>query len=167
LDLAILTCTERKRKEKMTDEEKELIGYCGYNCHLCDARSEETKVRQKLVDAWRKYLGHEHYTAENVFCVGCKNEGPHADKECKARVCAIEKGMGSCALCDDFPCDKMRHLMAIEKGMFIFGYKNFGQISEEDYNLCMRQWNSVPNLYKTLLEADKLPEWLKEREKKE
>jgi len=59
----------------------------------------------------------------------------------------------------------MSHLMAIEKGMFIFGYKKFGQISEEDYNLCMQQWNSVPNLYKILLEAGKLPEWLRKREK--
>jgi hypothetical protein len=48
--------------------------------------------------------------------------------------------------------------------MFIFGFKNFGQISKEDYNLCMRQWDSVPNLYNILLEAGRLPEWLKKRE---
>ena len=148
----------------MAEEVDKLIGYCGYNCHLCAARSEDIEVRQKMVDAWRKYLGHENYTAENVYCVGCKNEGPHPDKACKARACAIEKGVESCALCDEFPCDKMRHLMAIEKGMFIFGFKNFGQISKEDYNLCMRQWDSVPNLYKILLEAGRLPEWLRKRE---
>ena len=56
-----------------------LISYCGYNCHLCAARSEDIAVRQKLVDAWCKYLGHEKYTAENVYCVGCKNEGPHPE----------------------------------------------------------------------------------------
>jgi hypothetical protein len=54
--------------------------------------------------------------------------------------------------------------MGIEKGMFIFGFKNFGQISKEDYNLCMRQWDSVPNLYKILLEAGRLPEWLRNRD---
>jgi hypothetical protein len=107
------------RRSKIAEEVDKLIGYCGYNCHLCAARSEDIAVRQKLVDAWRKYLGHENYTAENVYCVGCKNEGLHADKACKARACAIEKGVESCALCDEFPCDKMRHLMAIEKGMFM------------------------------------------------
>ena len=107
----------------MAERSDKLIGYCGYNCHLCAARSEDIAVRQKLVDAWRKYLGHEQYTPENVYCVGCKNEGPHPDKECKARSCAIEKGLESCALCDEFPCDKMRHLMAIEKGMLFSDLK--------------------------------------------
>ena len=44
----------------MAEEVDKLIGYCGYNCHLCAARSEDIAVRQKLVDAWRKYLGHEN-----------------------------------------------------------------------------------------------------------
>ena len=57
----------------MGEAADKLIGYCGYNCHLCAARSEDIVVRQKLVDAWRKYLGHKNYTAENVYCVGCKN----------------------------------------------------------------------------------------------
>ena len=27
---------------------KEMIGYCGYNCHLCAARSDDPALRQKL-----------------------------------------------------------------------------------------------------------------------
>ena len=54
--------------------------------------------------------------------------------------------------------------MAIEKGMFVFGFKNFGKISKEEYHLCMRQWNSVPNLYNILLDVGRLPEWLRKRE---
>ena len=38
---------------KMAEEVDKLIGYCGYNCHLCAARSEDIAVRQKMVDAWR------------------------------------------------------------------------------------------------------------------
>ena len=53
----------------MTKKRDKSIGYCGYNCHLCAARSEDIEVRQKMVDAWRKYLGHKNYTAENVYCV--------------------------------------------------------------------------------------------------
>ena len=55
----------------MVKKADKLIGYCGYNCHLCAARSDDIEVRQKMVDAWRKYLGHKSYTAENVYCVGC------------------------------------------------------------------------------------------------
>jgi len=53
------------------NEITEMIGYCGYNCYLCAARSEDPAVRQRLVDGWRKLFGHEMYTAENVKCDGC------------------------------------------------------------------------------------------------
>jgi len=86
---------------------EKMVGYCGYNCHLCAARSDDPEVRQKLVDGWRKIYGHEHYTVENVHCVGCRAEGHHADLECKARPCAVERGVDSCAACDDFPCDNI------------------------------------------------------------
>lgn len=34
---------------------EKMIGYCGYNCHLCAARSDDPAVRQKLLDGWKKY----------------------------------------------------------------------------------------------------------------
>ena len=43
-------------------------------------------------------FGHENYTAENVRCDGCKAGGRLADKECKARPCAIERGGGELRL---------------------------------------------------------------------
>lgn len=52
---------------------KEMIGYCGYNCHLCAACSDDKELRQKMVDGWRKIFGLEMYTAENVCCDGCKS----------------------------------------------------------------------------------------------
>ncbi|MBU0494958.1 MAG: DUF3795 domain-containing protein [Chloroflexi bacterium] len=54
----------------------EMIDYCGYNCHLCVARSDDPALRQQLVDGWRKFFGYENYTAENVRCDGCRCEGP-------------------------------------------------------------------------------------------
>jgi len=32
----------------------QMIGYCGYNCHLCATRSDDPAVRQKLVHGWRE-----------------------------------------------------------------------------------------------------------------
>ena len=39
-----------------------MIGYCGYNCHLCAARSNDPVVRQKLVDG-------KHLAASNFWPV--------------------------------------------------------------------------------------------------
>jgi hypothetical protein len=139
---------------------EKMIGYCGYRCHLCAARSEDPAVRQKLVDGWRRIFGHQHYTAENVFCEGCKSDGKIADKECKARPCAREKGLDSCVHCDEFPCKKVSHLLASKEGMFIFCRPAAATLTKEEYELCMRQFVSMPDLVEMLLKEGKLPEWI-------
>jgi hypothetical protein len=139
-----------------------MIGYCGYRCHLCAARSPDPAIRQKLVEGWKRLFGHQHYTAENVYCVGCKNEGKVADQQCKARPCAQEKGVNSCVECDEFPCDKMKHLMATREGMFIFCLPRTTHLTKKDYELCMRQFESMPELIKKLVQSGKLPPWTEE-----
>ena len=137
-----------------------MIGYCGYNCHLCAARSDDPAVRQELVDGWRKLFGHQNYTAENVRCDGCLADGRLADKQCKARPCAIERGISNCAFCDDFVCDKVGHLLSSREGLLIFLNKKMGVASERDYNLCARQFESMPNMVQMMVEAGKLPDWI-------
>ncbi|MBN1919104.1 MAG: DUF3795 domain-containing protein [Verrucomicrobia bacterium] len=141
----------------------DMIGYCGYSCHLCAARSDDPAVRQRLVDGWRKIFGHEQYTAENVKCDGCRSDGRVADVNCQARPCAIERGLESCAACDDFMCDKMRHLMGSREGLLVFMRPRFAGVSEEEYTLCARQFESMPNLIKALVKAGKLPGWAADR----
>ena len=121
---------------------KKMLGRCGYRCDLCAARSDNPEIRQKLVDGWRKYLGHQMYTAENVRCDGCMNEGRLADKNCPIRPCAIEKGVENCAYCDDYPCEKLKDFIC-SREKFI---KRLSEISDEDYNLCLRQFESEPEL---------------------
>jgi hypothetical protein len=136
---------------------EEMLGYCGYDCNLCAARSDDREVRQKLVDGWRRFFGHEKYTAENVRCDGCRADGRLADKECKARSCVRERDVESCAYCGDFPCDNLKPLMATREGMLIHCYPETASITAEEYNLCMRQFESMPNLLRLLVEAGKLP----------
>jgi hypothetical protein len=119
-------------------------------------------VRQRLVDGWRKIFGHEHYTAENVQCDGCLSDGRIADKDCKARPCARQRGVESCTHCDEFPCDKMKFLMASREVMMLWGYPKTASVTEEEYHLCMRQFESMPNLVKSLVESGRLPSWLGE-----
>ena len=144
-----------------------MMGYRGYSCHLCAARSDDPAVRQKLVDGWRKYFGHQNYTAENVKCDGCLSDGRVADQVCQARPCAQEKGVENCAYCDEFPCDKMKNLMATREGMLIWGYPRTANVTEEEYNLCMRQFDSMSNLLEMLADAGKLPGWVAGRSDKE
>jgi len=140
--------------------EEEMISYCGYSCHLCAARSNDPAVRQQLVDGWRKIFGHQMYTAENVRCDGCLNDGRHADKSCKARPCAIERGEKNCAYCEKFACDKVKHLLGNRDGMLIFGSLKSGPVTKEEYDLCMRQFVSLPNIIKMLVKAGKVSEWV-------
>jgi hypothetical protein len=140
----------------------DMLGYCGYNCHLCAARSDDPQVRQRLVDGWRKYLGHQNYTVENVRCDGCKSDGRLADQQCRARPCAKERGVESCALCNDFPCDKMKQLVASRDGLLLWCYPGTAGITEEEYNLCMRQFDSMPNLLGMMAHSGRIPAWVLE-----
>jgi hypothetical protein len=148
----------------MSNQKEKMIGYCGYNCYLCVARSDDITLRQKLVDAWRKYLGHEMYTAENVACEGCKSKGDKiADKNCEARPCAREKGFESCAQCDDFPCDKVKNLLASSVRMLTYGAGRLKDMTEEEFDLAIQQWNSMPNLVRILVEEGRLPSFVLDR----
>ena len=120
---------------------EKIVARCGYRCDLCAARSDNPAVRQKLVDAWRKYYGHTQYTAENVRCGGCSSE-KRADMNCQVRPCAIAKGLENCAQCDQCPCDKLRPLCSSPH----FNFVRYGDVPQEDYDLAMRQFDNVPEL---------------------
>lgn len=123
---------------------KKELSCCGYRCDLCAARSDDSRVRQKLVDGWRKYFGHKHYTVENVRCDGCLHNGRLADKNCPVRACVMERKLKNCAYCIEFPCKLLKKVMCSRKEL----QERFGDIPEEDFNLCMRQFISYPVLMK-------------------
>ncbi len=147
----------------MTD----MISFCGYRCDQCAARSDDLEVRRRLVEGWRKYLGHQNYTAENVRCDGCRMGGRLADKNCQARPCALARGVESCACCDDFVCEKVGRLLSERLGTLIFLHKRMKDITEEEYDLCIRQFENMPNLVKILVQAGKLPAWVEKGEDRE
>jgi len=137
-----------------------MTGYCGYRCDLCAARSDDPEVRRRLVDGWRRIFGHQEYTAENVRCDGCRADGRLADRSCQARPCARERGEDLCALCEDFPCDKVRHLIGAKAEMLI----RRPWVTREEYELCMRQFDSMPGIVRAMVAAGRLPAWAAEAE---
>ena len=97
---------------------------------------------------------------DNVRCDGCKGDGRLADKQCRARPCAVERGVESCAQCDDFVCDKVRILLGSRETMLINRHKNLTDLTEDEYDLCMTQFDALPGLITQLMKAGKLPGWL-------
>jgi hypothetical protein len=139
---------------------EKMIGYCGYNCHLCAARSDDPAIRQRMVDGWRRIFGYENYTAQNVKCDGCRSDGKIADTSCKARPCARERGVESCAQCDEFACSKVKDLIASREGMLVRGFPRTSSLTEDEYSLCMRQFDSLPGLLEQLAALGRLPAWV-------
>lgn len=138
-----------------------MVSYYGNNCHLCAAMSGDVAVRQKLVDAWRKIHHHEMYTAENVKCDGCRSNGKLADPLCKIRSCVTDKELASCAECDEFPCDKIGSFIQHRCEMMLWGHNKMPPLSEEEFKLAILPFDSLENLTRALIDAGKLPEWLR------
>ncbi len=85
-----------------------------------------------------------------------------ADKQCKARPCAIERGVKNCAYCEEFVCEEVGHLLASREGLLIFCHPKDGPVTQEEYELCVRQFDSMPNIVRMLADARKLASWVKE-----
>lgn len=99
--------------------------------------------------------------ADNVRCDGCRSDGRLADTECQARPCAIERDVENCALCDDFVCKKVGHLLGSREGLLIFCRPEGDPVTKEEYELCVRQFDSMPNIVRILADAGKLAAWVR------
>jgi hypothetical protein len=53
----------------------------------------------------------------------------------------------------------MRHLMAAREGLLIFCVRDKESVGEEEYDLCARQFESMPNLVRRLVREERLPSW--------
>jgi hypothetical protein len=123
---------------------EEILTRCGFRCDLCPAYDGNLRTvddRRKISDGWFKYYGFR-IAAEEIGCVGCWNEGKHADTQCPIRPCVIEYNLENCAYCKDFGCEKLKSRMdaidAIEK--------KFPDLPADDYNLFIRPYKSRERL---------------------
>lgn len=82
---------------------------CGDRCPIYRATaSDDRTVKRAVAELWTKEMG-QPFTADDVFCHGCKIEGKPQNKallKCAVRQCAIGRQMGSCSRCGDLKaCD--------------------------------------------------------------
>lgn len=86
------------------------LSVCGLNCATCDfmRAGQGDKAKQKEIIDWFKRDFDEEITPEETMCMGCR--GPretHWSPDCALRNCAIERGVTSCYMCEDFICSKL------------------------------------------------------------
>jgi hypothetical protein len=57
----------------------------------------------------------------------------------------------------------MSKLMGTTIGLLAFLSPKLKDITEEEFNFCVPQWNSMPNLVRKLVEEGKLPKFVLDR----
>ena len=88
-----------------------MIAACGLDCAGCDAyvatQAGDLLALEGVVEKWTKEYNAPGMTVENIQCDGCMAEGRKIGHcaECKMRLCAIERGLPTCAACPDYACE--------------------------------------------------------------
>jgi len=95
--------------------EKALVAACGGYCGGCPDYlayvNNDEKLKKKLAEEISKELS-MNVKPEDIGCLGC--HGPiHRPwcASCSIQQCTEEKGILTCAFCDEFPCEKLENIM--------------------------------------------------------
>jgi len=105
-------CMEQNRRARKT------LSMCGLDCAACPAfiahKANDQALRVKTAAEWSKQFG-VALKPEDINCVGClKTEGVQighcADRE--IRKCGLARKVRNCALCPDYPCEKIDRFVA-------------------------------------------------------
>jgi hypothetical protein len=97
----------------------EMIAYCGIQCDKCDTfiatKHDDNTKRQEIASKWSKQFNSE-FTPDQINCVGCKSEdGPlfFYCSSCEIKKCATQKGVLTCAHCEDFGCETLEQFLQL------------------------------------------------------
>jgi hypothetical protein len=92
--------------------------YCGLNCRECNAyiatMNDDDELRTSVAKKWDSpdYL----VSKEDINCIGCRIEpGAHFKwcGSCAVRKCASERGVETCAHCDDYVCSTLKEWLTM------------------------------------------------------
>ena len=100
----------------------QMIAYCGLDCGQCPAleatRMDDDAERARVAEMWSQEFGAD-IKPEDINCDGCLVENGRLFNYCRVceiRACSRDRGLSSCAVCDDYGCEKLTkfHDMAPE-----------------------------------------------------
>ena len=127
------------------------ICYCGLYCENCSVKAKIEPAARVLYNEM-KTAGFEEvihlipggdgfwpflkHMAEIGTCTSCREGG--SDPGCAIRICASDKGVEMCALCDCYPCDLISGFQkkhpALEKDNILMrdkGMEAWGKLQDE------------------------------------
>ncbi len=94
------------------------LAMCGLDCAACPAyvayKTNDQALREKTAAEWSKQFN-VPMKAADINCVGClKTKGPQIQHcaECEIRKCGLARKVRNCALCADYPCEKINGFIA-------------------------------------------------------
>jgi len=100
-----------------------VIGFCGLVCSECEAytatQSRDLEALERIAAVAREQYGAPDATAENVRCDGCPGETEHKVAycaTCDVRSCAVERGVTTCADCEEYGCERVSRFWANAPG---------------------------------------------------
>lgn len=118
----------------------QLIGCCGLDCEKCEARiatiTNNNALREKTATLWTK-LNKVTITPEMINCTGCRIKGaktPFCDKLCSVHNCVREKGLDTCAECEQLDGCKTLGLIAINSPIIIENLKKLRNVKQDENN---------------------------------
>jgi len=105
-------CLEPSRREIT------MVAMCGLDCAGCPAfiarKTDDQALRVKTAAEWSTQYN-AAFRPEDINCVGCLQvEGAHIGhcSECEIRKCGLARKVENCALCSDYPCEKIAKFLA-------------------------------------------------------
>ena len=97
-----------------------LIAPCGLDCAQCEAykltQSNDLQGQEALLAKWRVEYSSPDMTLAAVTCDGCLTGARHGGycSACPIRACAVDKGYGTCAECDQYAgCEKLQNFFQL------------------------------------------------------
>jgi hypothetical protein len=100
-----------------------MFGFCGLDCEQCGAfiatKNNDDDLRKKVAEEWAKQFN-APITPEHINCTGCSSTGIktyYCGQLCEIRKCASPKSIGTCAECDDYPCDVLNAMLSAVPGL--------------------------------------------------
>ena len=102
-----------------------MIAYCGLGCQTCaiylaareENKEERERMRTEIAQLCREQYGMAYEPEDITDCDGCRaDEGRlfSACKGCAIRKCARQRGLESCAYCDEYVCERLEAFFATE-----------------------------------------------------
>ena len=97
----------------------EMMAYCGLRCDTCpillatleENESRQRAMRESIADECSELYGINMKPGDITDCDGCRAGNDRIFSgclKCEIRKCARERKVGSCANCDDYPCEILR-----------------------------------------------------------